>query len=413
MLPVERMPNLDTGGIRRIAVMPFETIANNAVSREMARYITAAAISHIQALNHFTLVDYTVIEQLRHRNENIEAYVDALFTGRVTGVHVNDSVNVRQELDRSNGQTHDVTTYHREVAIDFNYYITRARDGSLIGPVIRRGQESSSSDTLGDLIDGAVLLRSAVDDQLRFIGQDLVPYTIFESRRLTKEPDRNLRPLMQEAQQQARAGNYRIALASYLDIYEKYHSIAAAQNAAMLHEALGNTQAAANFLQTVLNTTGNPHVRNELARLNRILGDQARIAGEYRDTPIERVSAHAGNEIRSVLPPNARVWIYNNTANNSIVTAIVDNITADFIRRGIGIVDRQSTTLIEAELVFQNSGYVNDYDFVRIGNAAGANTIIVIGIAGTGDMRRLQLRVLDIERGIPVLQSDTNEVWRL
>jgi len=96
-----------------------------------------------------------------------------------------------------------------------------------------------------------------------------------------------------------------------------------------------------------------------------------------------------------------------------MIAAVIDNITADFIRRGVGIVDRENTALIEAEQRYQMSGYVSDNDFVSIGNAAGASTIVVIGITGTGAVRRLQLRVLDIERGIPILQSDTSEAWRL
>jgi len=56
---------------------------------------------------------------------------------------------------------------------------------------------------------------------------------------------------------------------------------------------------------------------------------------------------------------------------------------------------------------------VSDAEMVRIGNAAGAKTIVIIGIAGSGAMRRLQVRVLDIERGIPIMQSDTDERWQL
>jgi hypothetical protein len=59
------------------------------------------------------------------------------------------------------------------------------------------------------------------------------------------------------------------------------------------------------------------------------------------------------------------------------------------------------------------SGFVGDNDFVSIGNLAGANTIVIINITGTGDMRRLQLRVLDIERGIQTLHSDTSDVWKI
>jgi hypothetical protein len=107
------------------------------------------------------------------------------------------------------------------------------------------------------------------------------------------------------------------------------------------------------------------------------------------------------------------VWISNNSPNQVLAEAVVDNITAGFIRKGIRIVDRQNSALIEAEQRFQLSGNVSDNDFVSIGNAAGANIIAVIGITGTGAVRRLQVRVLDIETRAAIMQSDTGERWQL
>jgi hypothetical protein len=68
---------------------------------------------------------------------------------------------------------------------------------------------------------------------------------------------------------------------------------------------------------------------------------------------------------------------------------------------------------MEAEHNIQMSGIVSDNDFISVGNAAGANTIVVIGITGTGALRRLSVRVLDIERRIPIFQSDTGEKWEI
>jgi tRNA (Thr-GGU) A37 N-methylase len=96
-----------------------------------------------------------------------------------------------------------------------------------------------------------------------------------------------------------------------------------------------------------------------------------------------------------------------------MVEAIVDNLTADFIRKGVNIVDRQNEALVEMEQKRHISGAVSDAEMVRIGNTAGAKTIVTIGITGAGNMRRLQVRVLDIERGTPIMQSDTNDKWQL
>jgi hypothetical protein len=220
---------------------------------------------------------------------------------------------------------------------------------------------------------------------------------------------------MNDALTQVKAGSYRVAYEAYLGIYGRHNSLAAAENAAILLEALGDTQAAAGLMQRVYAETGNPKALSTLSRLNRNLQDRALIASEYDEarSRTERVAAFASSEIQKALPARAAVWIYNNSSNQAIAEAVADTITADFIGKGISIVDRQNAALIEAEQRLHLSGSVSDNDFVSIGNLAGANTIVVIGITGTGALRRLQVRVLDIERGIPLMQSDTSERWQL
>jgi hypothetical protein len=258
---------------------------------------------------------------------------------------------------------------------------------------------------------------AVVNSQLTFLGQDIAPHTVTENRALAKDKskDKVLQAEMKDALAQVKEGNYKAALEAYLGIYEQYKSFAAAENASILHEAFGDTQIAANFMRRVFDETGNPRALEVLARLNRILQDQATLASDYSDAgnQTERVAVFASGEIQKVLPRDARVWIYNNAMTNPMAVAVVDNITSDFIRKGIRVVDRQNIALIEAEQKLQMSGFVSDNDFVSIGNAAGANIIAVIDITGTGAIRRLQVRVLNIERGVPIMQSDTSEKWQL
>jgi hypothetical protein len=220
---------------------------------------------------------------------------------------------------------------------------------------------------------------------------------------------------MKTAEAQVKAGSYRLALEAYLALYNQYRSVAAAVNAANIRHALGETQEAANFLQQVHQATGSPLAQSTLASLNRVLQDRATISSEYDDarSQSEKVAAHASTEIRRVLPAGARVWIVNNASNNVMAQAVVDNLTADFIRNGVTVVDRESAALMDAERNFQMSGNVSDDDFVTVGNAAGASIIVNINVSGTGAARRLQVRVLDIERRTPIMASDTGEAWSL
>jgi len=412
-LEVKRTPTLDTTGIQRIAIMPFE--ASSSAYQNAANYATNVARTRIQATNHFTLVDANEIQRLRRAGQSIENHVDALFTGQITHIGQETTSRQGQRTNRQTGVTTPYTTYTRGVEVRFNYSFVRARDGSLIGPIEKKGTRSDSAESQSELAAVETLVNRIIDSQLYYLARDVAPYTVRITRSLEKESNKELQPQMKSLEQQVKGGNYRVALDSYLDIYRQHRSIAAAINASILYEALGETQTAANFMQEVLTATGNPKARDMLVKLNKELQEAAGSA-EYSDTrrQTERVANHANEEIRKVLPANARVWIHNNASTDqSMVNEVIDNLTAAFLRNRITVIDRESIALIMSEQNFQMSGHVNDNDFVSIGKLAGANTLVVINITGTGAARRLQVRVLDIEKGIPIFQSDTNEIWQL
>jgi len=409
-LAVERPPTLNTAGIKRIAIMPFSSISN----ADMAQYATSVAAKRIQELNYFTLVDASEIDRLKRTNQNIENYIDAQFTGKITRIGVtNETYN--GSYKNKDGDTIYYTDYTTKVEVELEYSMVLARDSRIIGPIYKKSGNSSSSRE--NYPSSSDLVRGVIDGQLRYVGNDIAPHTVMETRTFAEEKtnDKVLKTEMKNAIAQVKAGNYKPALEAYLGIYDRYKSIAAAENASILYESFGDVQTAANFMQRAYNDTGNPKAKDVLARLNKILQDKAILASDYGDVrdQAKKASDLASAEIQKVLPKNARVWIYNDSSNNSMAAAVVDNLTAEFIGKGIKIVDRQNAALLDAEQKFNTSGNVSDNDFISIGNAVGANTIVVIGISGTGANRRLQVRVLDIEKRVPIMQSDTSEKWKI
>jgi len=141
---------------------------------------------------------------------------------------------------------------------------------------------------------------------------------------------------------------------------------------------------------------------------------------------ISSAVAHAIDEIEKVLPDNATVWIYKGRESSGsnrnalgIVSSTagaaetaVDDITSAFIQKGIRLVDRQNAALIEAEQKFQSGGNV-EQEMISIGKAAGANTLVTVSVVPQGRNQRLQIRIVDIEKGIPIMQSGTGEEWRI
>jgi len=108
------------------------------------------------------------------------------------------------------------------------------------------------------------------------------------------------------------------------------------------------------------------------------------------------------------------VWIHNNaTANLGLVNDVIDSMASEFIGLGVPVVEREFISLIAAEQDLHLEGFVNDSDFMSIGNLAGANTIVTVGITGAGAARRLQVRVLDIATATVMMQSGTGAFWSL
>jgi len=413
---VERPSTLNTTGIKRIAVMPFAYDSPSYSS--LAAYATSAAADNVSGTNKFTLVDASEIQRLLASNQSVESYVDAMFIGRITRATAEQKSETQPGwTDKKGNYYPPVTTYYTRVEVEFNYSLKVARDGRLIGPVSKKGTASSSARDGYPSAEG--LFRDALVKEMASVRQDIAPYTTQELRVFEEEKNNDAaKTEMKQAMEQVKAQNYKVALQAYLGIYEQYKSPAAAVNASIMYEATGDPESALKLVQKVYDETGNPTLQLRIAVLNKILEDKAKLAANEREeaqvqSPVDRVTAFASEEIQKVLPSESIVWLHNSSPGNTMVEAVFDNITAGFIRKGIPLVDRQNAALIEAEQKLQVSGAVNDAEMVTLGNAAGAKTIVIIGITGTGAMRRLQVRVLDIERGVPIMQSDTDERWQM
>jgi hypothetical protein len=409
---------MNTAGLRRIAIMPFKTNDNSSQQYEIAQYLTVTATSKIRSTNYFTLVDYFEIERLQKSGENIGNHVDALFSGQILAMSTIDSSHVVERTDPETKNKVYETVYDREVDFSFNYSFIRARDGTLVDVITKQGKASDHKSDRNYLSPASQMVQSIVNSRLANLARDVAPYIAIESRSLLNEKskDKELKNRMKEITVLVKEGNYKGALDSYLVIYGFYNNFAAAHNAAIMYEALGDLSSAAMLMERVGNETGNPQAYTVLSRLNRSLQEKAMLATAYSDTRDQknRVADYAIEEIQKILPVGAKVWVFNNSKEEKdLASTIVDEITAGLIKKGVVVVDRKSNRLIQAEQNFQMSGYVSDDDFVSIGNAEGANTLAIVAITGVSSLRRLQLRVVDIEKRTNILQSDSSDNWKL
>ncbi|MCL2193047.1 MAG: hypothetical protein FWB78_06605 [Treponema sp.] len=409
----QRPPNLNMVGIRRVAVMPFTTNISGAA--QVAQHLTSETTQRINATGVFEpLVSYDiVVRPAMQRGAAVDQYVDALFRGRVT--HFASSRGTTQRVRRVNNQNVTFTYQTLEVELSFEYEFVNPITGAITGPVRRSGRNSAMAESTGDLPTPESLAVGIANAQLRNFAQDIAPFTI-RIARVMQNVGRNdpLRPAFDAADNMRRHGDYLGAREAFANIANENRSIPAAINAGILFEATGDLEDGIFFLEQIFEQTRAPAVAQKIRTLNNEVNALLGIAAlAEAGTPVEMVTSHTLSEIRGVVGTDARLWIHNDAGNLAIVNDVVDNITSAFINAGITIVDRGALDLIAVERGLHLDGAVADSDFISLGNMAGADTIVRLNVVGAGSGRRLQVRVLDIERATVVYQSNTSVLWRL
>jgi len=414
-LQVDRPPNWNTVGISRVAVMPFE-YSRGREQAQIAEHLTATATERIRQTGHFTLISASEVDRLRSSGESLANHVDAIFTGKVMSIESNDKVTTENRKNPDTNEMEPVTFIEREVELTISYSLERTRDGSVVGFANRTAGAADKQEEGYALKSVFRLLQEC--RVLRGLPRDIAPYSVIETRTLMAEPnkDKALRERMKSAAALVKQKSYKSALAQYMKIYSEYGTFASIYNASIMQEALGETREAIRLMQEASSQTGNPKAREEIIRLNKRLEEQETVDTEYKVAarPIDKIIAYASGEALKILPPRSRVWIVNNArSERQLASAAADGITSALIQKGVIVVDRENSEFIESELLQQMSGSVSDSDILQAGNRTGASVIIIIAISGTGGMRRLQMRILDVESGVPIMQSDAGGNWDL
>jgi len=347
---------------------------------------------------------------LRAAGAGIEEHVDALLTGKVIEVRGRDSTYSERRYHRDTV----VTVYNREAALTVSYSLELTRGGSVVVDKTRAGRAGDTQYSYYRLKSMQRLLQEC--SVLSGLAAGLAPYTVIETRALMAErsKDKVLRREMKGAAAHVKRRDYGAALGAYKKIYGEFGTFAAVYNASVMHEALGETRAAIELMERAAKETGDPEAQSRIARLNRRLQreempESDREAAERADKAV----AHASGEALGVLSPRVRVWIVNTERRErEQAAAAADGIAAALARKGVVIVDRENAGVIETELM-QVSGGLSDSDILNAGSRVGAGVIIVVTAPGTGIMRRLQIRILDVEKGVPVFQSGLDSNWNI
>ena len=390
---VTRPPALDTAAIRRIAVDSFSSGRWN-TERQLAQFLTTAALKNMQDTGKFILVDYAEIARLERSGENIADYADAVFSGAIT------RFEARDRTETNKGKNDQISyTYYREVSFGFSYAMRRTGDGVILGQAVREDSRTESASDQNTLPTPYEIARTIGTRQLEYLKREIAPWQVSERR--VFEEDKTKNPRMKDAKAMVKAGDFQSAYAVYRSVYEASSNFAAGFNAALCTEIMGDTAGAALQMRRLWESSANPKAQNALARLQKDISDLEKVS-EYDgqgDSVIDSAVKQISVELLQKIPPGSRISVVGANGQNALDYA-VDELSAAFANSGaVTVVDRRQIDAIIAEQRFQMSGGVSDETAVSIGHLSGSQIIISCSLTGSGSLRRLRVRAISVEKG--------------
>jgi hypothetical protein len=372
-VPIEsvRPPTIDTSGIQRLAIKPFENTSGvrGPVSTQITRYLTETAERLIKNTGKFTIVAPT------------DPNADGVFTGEMRNIVSKDLLERIEKTDK-NGNIYYEVIYNREVYLEFSYSVISSRTDLPTGTVIKQGSNGSSGLAV-NVADTLTLAKSIVDSQMSGFKRDIVPTIVSTNRRLVDETskDKEVKQRMKAALALVKNGNYEEAIRQYDEINSRYGSAAARTNAEIIRESIASGDAA----------------RTEL---NRLFTDTNGLADKAVRNAIET--------LYSKLPVGANIMIMKTrSTERDMLDYVVNQMTKTIVQDGKQkVVDRSNQALINAEQQYQLSGNVDDNSAVSIGHQLGVQYIVICWISGEKSLRRLNQKVLNVETAQITNQAD-------
>jgi len=112
---------------------------------------------------------------------------------------------------------------------------------------------------------------------------------------------------------------------------------------------------------------------------------------------VQALNNAAGIVMNSMQKTTIMAIVNVSSNDNELSIYVVNELEYILVNNGFTIVDRRELDKIRSEQRFQLSGEIDDNTIVSIGKFAGANMVITGAITGTGETRRLRLRVLNTQ----------------
>jgi hypothetical protein len=116
---------------------------------------------------------------------------------------------------------------------------------------------------------------------------------------------------------------------------------------------------------------------------------------------LDTAISQAWKELNARLAPKTKTALVNISREETELTAyVVEELAVFLVNKGnLTMVGWKSLDLIKAEQNFQSAGDVSDDSVVSLGRLLGAETVIACSVTGTGNLRRLRVKALNVKTG--------------
>ncbi len=264
---------------------PRRQVEARLASDEVIRYLTSGVVRTLDRTGYFQIIPPAQLQRYMtefsaaaydHRRLQQTFGVDAFIIGSVESMDRREYPRSRSETVYDSEQEKQVQVTRRyliqEVYLEISYSVVDAHDGRILAVKRLDGRDRRETRIPEDQDEAdwrapslLPLYRGIIDDFLPEIRDHLTPRTVRQFRSL--ERDRSGDPRMEAADDLVKEGLYRDALRTFTSVWYQTGNSAAGYNAAVLHEVLGEMDAAVSMMRETAESTGESRAYRELNRL--------------------------------------------------------------------------------------------------------------------------------------------------
>lgn len=264
------------------------------INNDVIKYTTSSLTMSLLNTGYFTIVSSKELSQYFNDTGDVnpvsigvKSGADAIIVGDITRMDYEDRTYFQKVSIYNNTEEEyeerDIEYIDREVEFSLSYRVIDTGTGAILASRSFTEQRKDSQPIHDKyyLKSQVSLFQECVDDIMIDIARQLAPYVVTEYRYLLKDESKS--DELKRAVKFVEGGLYQEAYEIYINNWNSSLNPSAGYNAAIMHEALGRIEEAADLMKEVAVKTGNKESMNEHQRLLKVLKEQEELKKQLQE----------------------------------------------------------------------------------------------------------------------------------